>query len=350
MTPRRVAGGIRLTLDEVHLVNLVVIAQEPLVLNHLARSLAGSKAELATLMRDTAASQIELVESIHRQLAGPVSLSGVDPRLLQARANLTHCDYLLGVRDHAAAYEFAEKALEGLAQVRRKDWETAAGSFASPSASPYCTMLAAVPLHWEMARRLQAAPMWSANLLPAGDFESLTHLRQTGWQNLASETRHIVTAVELSGNEPAGGNSALRMAATAQGSGEPPVIFEMPPLQIVSAPVYVRRGQLVRWHGSIRIPRPIDRSPDGLKIYDSIGGETLALRWYETDGWQPFIAYRAATQDGQVVLTFELTGLGEVAIDDVEIAVHDPIGDGYVNPVLDQARRLPSVANGPWIE
>ena len=350
MTPRRVAGGIRLTLDEVHLVNLVAIAQEPLVLNHLARSLAGSKAELATLMRDTAASQIELVESIHRQVAGPVSLSGVDPRLQQARANLTHCEYLLGVLDHAAAYEFAEKALEGLAHVRRKDWDTAAGSFASPSASPYCTTLAAVPLHWEMARRLQAAPMWSANLLPAGDFESLTHLRQTGWQNLASETRHIVTAVELSGNEPSGGNSALRMAATAQESGEPPVVFETPPLQIVSAPVYVRRGQLVRWHGSIRIPRPIDRSPDGMKIYDSIGGEALALRWYETDGWQPFIAYRAATQDGQVVLTFELTGLGEVAIDDVEIAVHDPIGDGYVNPVLDQARRLPSVADGPWIE
>jgi len=345
MTPRRVAGGIRLTLDEVHLVNLVVIAQEPLVLNHLARSLAGSKAELASLMRDTAAGQIELVEAIHRQLAGPVSLTGVDSRLQQARANLQHAEYLLGVRDLAAGYEFAEKALEGLSHVRRKDWETAAGTFASPAASPYCTMLAALPLHWEMARRLQAAPAWSANLLPAGDFEDLTHLRQTGWQNLASESRHVATSVDLSSEAPSGGNFALRLAAAAQGSGDPAVIFEAPLLRIVSAPVYVRRGQLVRWHGSVRIPRAIDRSPHGLKIYDSVGGDSLALRWYETDGWQPFIAYRAATQDGQVTLTFELTGLGEVALDDVEIAVHDPIGDAYVNPAIDQARRLPAVAD-----
>jgi hypothetical protein len=345
MIARRVAGGIRLTLDEVHLVNLIAIAQDPLVLNHLTRSLAGSKAELASLMRDTATQQIQAVADVHQQLTGPVQLAGDDSHLRQARANLQHCERLLGVRDHAAAYEYAERALESLAPLRRKHWETAASTFASPAASPYCTTLGALPLHWEMARRLQAAPGWSANLLPAGDFEDLVHLRQTGWQNLAGETRHVTTVVELSGDAPHGGNSSLRMAAWADGSGDPPVAFETPPLRIVSSPVHVRRGQLIRWHGWLKIVQPIERSCDGLKIYDSAGGEPLALRWYDTDDWQQFIVYRAALYDGPVTLTFELTGLGEAAIDSMEVAVHAPMADGYVQPPLDQARRLPPITD-----
>jgi hypothetical protein len=326
---RRVAGGIRLTLDEVNLVNLVAITQDPLVLNHLARSLAASQADLARLMREIASSQVELVESIHRQLSGPISSSADEPRFYQIRASLQHGDYLLNAQDYAAAFEYAERALEGLASIRRRNWETAAGTFGSPASSPYCTTLAALPLHWELARRLQAAPNWSGNLLPAGDFESVPHLHQTGWQNLVRESRNVRTAVELSTQEPYRGNSSLRLTVLPEGDSDPPAAFENPPLKIVSAPVPVRRGQLIRWYGWIRIPRPIDSSPEGFKIYDSVSGEALALRLYATDGWEPFIAYRAAVQDGPVTLTFELTGPGEVLIDDVEITLRDPIGDGY---------------------
>ncbi len=332
ISSRRVAGGIRLTLDEVNLVNLVAIAQDPLVLNHLTRSLAGSRAELAKLMRDTAISQIDLVERVHRQQAGPIASSADEPRFRQIRSHLQHSQHLLEAQDYAAAFQFAEKSLEGLAHIRRRNWETAASSFACPAASPYCTTLAALPLHWELARRLQAAPNWSGNLLPAGDFENLAYLSQSGWQNLASEVRNVTTAVELSGLSPHRGNSSLRMVVTPTGDGDPPVALETPPLRIVSAPVSARRGQLVRWHGWVRIPRPIDGSPDGLMIYDSITGAPLALRHYATDGWEPFIAYRAAVHDGPVSLTFALTGVGEVFLDDVEIAVRDPIGDGHSIP------------------
>jgi hypothetical protein len=123
-----------------------------------------------------------------------------------------------------------------------------------------------------------------------------------------------------------------------------PPAFENAPLTIVSAPISVRRGQLIRIHGWIRIPQPIQSSPDGVKIYDSAGGPQLALRRYETDGWQQFVSYRAAKQDGALVITFELTGLGEVALDDVEVTLHEPISDQYpASPAdaMDQARRLP---------
>ena len=126
----------------------------------------------------------------------------------------------------------------------------------------------------------------------------------------------------------------MALTVIRRDAGSPPAApsCRTPPLTIVSAPIPVRRGQLIRWYGWIRIPRPIDASPDGFKIYDSVSGDPLALRWYATDDWEPFIAYRAAVQDGSVALTFELTGIGEVLIDDVEITVRDPIGDGYEIP------------------
>lgn len=341
ITHRRVAGGIRLVLEELQQVNLIAISQDPLVLNHLARSLGSTKSALAGLARETAARELELVETIHRVASGPAPPSAADAWLGQARANLRHCELLLGASDPGGACQFADKALESLGQLRRIHWDSAAGTFASPLASPYCVCLSALPLHYEMARRLQANPQWSGNLLAGGDFENLAHLRASGWQNYATPTRDLSTVVELSNQSPQAGSSALRIAASS--ATEAPVAFESPPVTIVSAPVPVRRGQLLRVSGWIRIPEPIRSSVDGLKIHDSLGGDPLALRIYETSDWQQFAYYRGIPQDGSVEVTFEMTGVGEAWIDGVEMSVHESISPN--DPALapsGQVTRVPS--------
>jgi hypothetical protein len=181
---RRVAGGIRLTLDEVNLVNLVAITQDPLVLNHLVRSLAASKADLASLMREIASSQVELVESIHRQLSGPISSSADEPRFHQIRANLQHGEYLLNAQDHAAAFEYAERALEGLA------------TFGDATGRP-------PPARSARRRPVPTAPPWprcrctgnwlgdckprqtgAATCCPPGTSKACPTCTRAGWQNL----------------------------------------------------------------------------------------------------------------------------------------------------------------------
>ncbi len=59
-------------------------------------------------------------------------------------------------------------------------------------------------------------------------------------------------------------------------------------------------------------------------IYDNQGGEGLAERIGQTDGWRQFVLYRIVTQPGGVNFTLALTGLGEAWIDDVGIDVLEP--------------------------
>ena len=85
----------------------------------------------------------------------------------------------------------------------------------------------------------------------------------------------------------------------------------------------VEAGQIVCIHGWVNVPSPITGSVDGLMIFDSLGGEALADRVGRTAGWKEFALYRIAPQSAAMNVTFALTGLGEVWIDDVAVHVLD---------------------------
>jgi hypothetical protein len=340
----RVAGGVRITLDDVGPVSLVAVTQDPLVINHLGKSMGQRKAELSRLQYEVAANEAELVESVHAKLiAQSQPTTEADAWLGQARSNLRHCELLLGASDYSAAHTFAQRALNAMAHVRRNHWAQAASAFPSPTASPYCVTYGGIPLHWEMARRLQAAPAWSRNMLPAGDFESLEHLRATGWQNISPPTSMTKVNVDLSRQSPHAGRSALSLTVWPADEKDAPDALETPPVEIISAPVRVRRGQLIRIHGWADVPRRIEGSENGLMIADSFAGTALAERLPLTDGWREFVLYRTAPYDGSVTVTIALTGIGQARVDDVSILVHDPIADRFPGDSLDEARRLPPV-------
>ena len=54
---------------------------------------------------------------------------------------------------------------------------------------------------------------------------------------------------------------------------------------------------------------------------DSIGGFPLALRYTDTnDEWRQFAGYRVVPANGNMVVTFALSGIGEVYLDDLGIS------------------------------
>ena len=93
----------------------------------------------------------------------------------------------------------------------------------------------------------------------------------------------------------------------------------------------------------MRVPETIAASSDGLLVYDSWGGPALGERFQVTDGWREFAFYRAAPSDGSVSLTLALTGLGEAAVDELSLSVHEPVA---AQGSVDEARRLPPT--GEW--
>ncbi len=94
---------------------------------------------------------------------------------------------------------------------------------------------------------------------------------------------------------------------------------EAPPLWIVSSPIPLQAGQIVRIQGWAWVPEPVTATADGLLIFDSAAGPTMARRIGQTSGWQKFTLYRAATATGPMSLTFALAGVGDAWIDDVTV-------------------------------
>ena len=75
--------------------------------------------------------------------------------------------------------------------------------------------------------------------------------------------------------------------------------------------------------GWVRIPKPITASVDGALLYDSAGGEPLAIRLKDPTAWKQFTLYRKVPASGTISVTLALTGIGTVYFDDIQI---QPIG------------------------
>ena len=165
-------------------------------------------------------------------------------------------------------------------------------------------------------------------MLVGGDFENLQTMLQAGWRHAEHLRPDLQTGVELSPAAPFADQHSLHLqvqpikpqTATAL-AGQ---LVESPPLWVTSAPVHLAAGDVVCIRGQVRVTQPIVGSVDGLMIIDSLGGQPLAERFNQTDGWHEFVMYRAAPYAQDVTVTFALTGIGQAWIDDVSIRPDSP--------------------------
>src|SRR5207302_8385810 len=91
-----------------------------------------------------------------------------------------------------------------------------------------------------------------------------------------------------------------------------PLALERTMVALVSPEVKLPPGTLVQVSGWINIPAPITASPDGALMYDSAGGEPLAIRLTNPTGWKKFTVYRRVPASGSINVTLALTGIGTV--------------------------------------
>jgi hypothetical protein len=317
---KRVTGGMRVTVPEFSLIGLVVLTQDPLVISDLARRVAAISSRSAQLSHHLAERRLTLVQNVNAAPGRATRTAASAERWLpQARAGLEHCRHLLAREDAEGAYRHAQQALLALRHVQRHHWEDAPVGLASPVTNPFRTHFAALPLSWTFAERIQASPP-GPNLLPGGDFENMDVLLRSGWQHLRHHDEMLATDVELSATEPQQGVLSLCLRAEPTQPEAVPQVIETPPVWIQSAPVPLKRGQIVRIHGWAKVPAKITGTQDGLLIFDSLGGRPLAARIDATGQWSEFLIYRAADEDGPLVLTFALTGLGQAWLDDVTVS------------------------------
>ena len=332
------SGGMRVTVDAPGLASAIVITQDPLVLHHLNKALSERQRQVAQIRHDVAARRLNQTIDIERSLqlrSEPVQQSAT--WLKEAQSNLEQARRLFEANDYDSVHDFASKAELSLAKVRRGYWEKTAAAFPSPTSSPCLSSFTALPLHWAFAERMSRL-RWGPNVLTGGDMESLEQLTASGWRNQQRLPAGVQSDTSLSLQAPHSGRTALRISAHATNPAESPSFVDRAPVWISSNTVPVRQGQVARIHGWVLVPRPILASQEGLLIFDSIGGPELGERVTATQGWREFSLYRAVPQNGNLTITFALTGLGEAWIDDVGIQLLDP---DPIRPVSQAPPRAP---------
>jgi len=320
----RVSGGMQVSLEEFGVASAVLLAQDPLIVGTMSQHAAAAGPRAAQLQRELAAGKLQLVQQVAGELGrrGPPPVQ-IDQPLASARAQLQTCDAQFAARDFQGAYLSAERALRGLRAVERAYWEAAVGKRLSPAASPGLAAFSTLPWHGRLVERLSASRA-GVNLLPAGDFEDLNVTMESGWQHFESRHQGVLAVAELMSGAAHSGRQGMRLSARAEDPKNPATLLETPALWITSPPVAVEAGQLLCIRAWVSIPKPLVGSVDGLSIVESLGGEPLAERIGQTHGWQEVVLYRQAVRSGPLELTFGLTGLGEVLLDDVTVQVIEP--------------------------
>jgi hypothetical protein len=234
---------------------------------------------------------------------------------------------LLETNDMDRCFDATTKAERAIARIRRGHWEQTAAAFPSPAASPCVAQFTTLSLHWTAAERIRKG-QWGGNVQAAGDMESLDQMLKAGWQQqrLTPEGigADVATDVTLSLTDPHSGRTSLRLQAWANDTRKAPQALERPPIWVISSPIPVRQGQLVRIHGFVNVPKRLGASTDGLLVFDSLAGSDLGDRIRVTQGWRAFTLYRAVPQNGDMTITFALTGLGEASIDDLAVSILEP--------------------------
>ncbi|MCL2005510.1 MAG: hypothetical protein FWG73_05030 [Planctomycetaceae bacterium] len=338
MQSARVAGGMRIELEEANLNSLIFFSEDDAMYAQVAQraTLMGARtshlacrlAELELAMTEQVLNTLKRTKDANAIPTHPkdnlplIAMPEYESMLRTTRRAIELAKSLASRTppDHARSYLEAERATRGLRAASRSLWQEATRHDLNLCMTPVSVSFATLPLYLAAYQRTNGANL-GANRLTGGDMEMQT-LEQAGWEARAHKVEGTFIAKrELSPIAARSGQLGLCLAVGAENAANRPRQLETIPLWVAAPSVPIRMGEMICVHGWVRIPQPLESTVDGLMIFDSLGGEELALRFLQTGGeWREFAFYRNVPMDGDYHVFFALAGIGEVHIDDIRIS------------------------------
>lgn len=336
----RVAGGLEIELEEANLNSLVYFGEIDATyarIEERAKTIGRRAAYLACRLAELQLASTEQVLSVLKQAkeAGAVpshlednmpliSMQEYESLLRSTKEEVERARSMIDSKPpaYATAYTHAEKATRGLRVTARELLRSATRHDLHPCMTPVSVCFATLPFYLNTYQRMIGARL-GPNRLPAGDMENVNLWKNSGWDSRLHRIEGVAPPVlQISPQAKHGGQHGLLIRVQPTSLEEKPVQLETSPIWVISpSSVQVRMGELICVNGWVRIPKPLDSCVDGFMVFDSLGGEALALRFTETKGaWKEFAFYRYAPADGNYSVFFSLHGFGEVHLDDVQIA------------------------------
>lgn len=326
-------GGLRIrlsTMDKRAILDhagIVVVTSRDDVLAALRSRIAAIAATAAQTTIELARHKLDRVQMTENRLAVPdASTAGLLNRSQQA---LTAAEQSLQQSDNDTARILAQRAMQYLRRLQHTRWKAMTQNLSSPVASPYATSYSGLASHNALARHLQStAPTRRMSLMPEVTGTDTTLLKDTGWSRFPDASETIRARAQFGqGRE----HYFLMLSAAAANPRETPEIIARPPIRVTSPMVTVRKGEIVRVSGRVRVPSTIAANVDGAMLFDNLTGPGGALRWgRKTRGWVPFQLVRTARADGGFYVTILLSGLGSVQVSDLNVDVFPEMpADGF---------------------
>ena len=361
---KRVAGGMQIELDEANLNSLIFFGEEDAIYANIGKDaktigpraaylackiaelhLASSEQVFSELKR---AKELNAIPNLPQDNLPLISLKEQETMLKTTKETINLAKEMLQRHppDYARAYLNAEQATRELRLEARNLLREATRFHLNPCMLPVSVSFATLPYYLTAYHRLGGA-VPGENRLPCGDLENIYQMTQAGWDTMFHKVEGVaplqcdtVAAAKRSGQK------GLRLAVSPMGPEDKPSQLETTPLWVATPLVDVRMGEMICVNGWVRIPKKIESTVDGLMIFDSLGGESLALRFLETKGvWREFAFYRIASSDGKYCVFFGLNGFGEAHIDDVKIF---PIRFNVQTPAVPAEPQPPPSTTTPW--
>ncbi|QDU61352.1 hypothetical protein Pan216_22080 [Planctomycetes bacterium Pan216] len=322
---RKDLGGIRVTVPEFDIASLVVLSTEQGLFQHYQELIHQVLPHAADWSKELAEIELAETERINVQLeSSDQRLEKNIGTLHEARDRLEACRQAYERRDFRQTVSEARRCLRLTRLVRQVHWHMAIHGLDSPVADPYAVSFFTLPESRRFRAGLQQA-QFGDNLLPSGDFETQGNLDALGWRYKATGDDRVDVQALLVGSAQEGKQALeLRVVGKLDAERELPVaVAEHLRVELVSPPVSVRRGQVVRITGQVRLPAGVAGSVDGAMMWDSLGGESLARRVTHSPNWTSFTLLRPVNRDTDVRLHLAMTGLGAVQFDNLNIQVTD---------------------------
>lgn len=311
-------NGTEIQVDHAPWMTLVVVTQDPSLVQSLNAGWQGTDLRnTIEIRRELTTQWLAVLQLVTGQLNGTGrDFPLVNQAIGEALTQIQNAEVAVGSPTPALASPALDLADQRLASARQLLLRAAREPFSPHDSSPLLAHTALLPLHWHLATQL-AGKAWDPNGLSGGDFENLQHMIDSGWTMERSDDTELATEVALSPLQPVRGTYSLHLSASHRSphSG----LAESPPLQIQSAPVFVRGNKLVRIHGWARIPAALNNQGMGLLVHDSLGGPGLGVSCRAGNVWQEFTLYRSSGQDAELRIRIVLDGYGEAFLDELTV-------------------------------
>gem|GEM_PF-368210 len=334
LTRETVAGGIKIVLPRFDQTAAILITSDQNVVEQFNQRIAAIQDKSAAACVELCQLKLVRTRQIDLQLQQlGVGLTASKRLLNEAQQHSEQAASALRQQQFQLARQQSALAMQHTRMLQRAHWDHAVKTMPSPVASPYALTFQTLPAHWRLMRgqAAQRGPSLhggtTENKLPSGDFEDYDTMMASGWRHEQRAIPGVQSVAELHPS-PQQGQYSLRLAARVDSEAPrnqpPPSSLNKIPVTVVSPPISVHAGQVVRISGWVKLPQPVTGSLDGATLHDSLLGKTGAWRIKPSRDWQRLEVLRVVPESQEFTITVALHGLGELAIDDLQITAFTP--------------------------